>query len=59
MIKLLFIGESGVGKTCLINKFNTDEFSVNHMATIAVDFKVHYMEIDNLKIKLQIWDTAG
>ena len=47
MIKLLFIGESGVGKTCLINKFNTDEFSVNHMATIAVDFKVHYMDIEN------------
>ena len=47
MIKVLLIGESGVGKTCFLNKYNTDEFSVNHMATIAVDFKVHYLDCEN------------
>lgn len=59
MIKILLLGDSGVGKTCLINKFITDQFSPNHLATIAVDFKVNYLTIDGKTIKLQIWDTAG
>lgn len=46
MIKLLLLGESGVGKTCLISKFTTDEFSEDHLATIAVDFSVDYLTID-------------
>ena len=46
MIKILLICEAGVGKTCFLNKFNTNEFSVNHMATVAVDFKVHYLDVD-------------
>ncbi len=52
MIKILLLGDSGVGKTCVINKFTTDKFSPNHLATIAVDFKVNYITIDNKTIKL-------
>lgn len=47
MIKVLLLGDSGVGKTCVINKFTTDKFSTNHLATIAVDFKVSYLKMDN------------
>ena len=52
MIKVLLLGDSGVGKTCVINKFTTDQFSPNHLATIAVDFKVSYINVDSKTIKL-------
>ena len=52
MIKILLLGDSGVGKTCVINKFTTDQFSSNHLATIAVDFKVNYLSVDDKMIKL-------
>ena len=59
LVKLLLIGESGVGKTCILQKFNKGDFSKNHLATIAIDFKTKIYTIDNTKLKLQIWDTAG
>jgi len=59
LIKVLTIGESGVGKTCLIQRFNKNEFSMNHLSTIAIDFKLKTIEVSGAKIKMQIWDTAG
>ncbi len=59
LVKVLMIGESGVGKTCLIQRFNKNEFSMNHLSTIAIDFKLKVMEIRGSKLKMQIWDTAG
>jgi small GTP-binding protein len=59
LVKLLLIGESGVGKTCILQQFNKGEFSKNHLATIAIDFKTKIYTIDNTILKLQIWDTAG
>jgi len=59
LIKLLLIGDSGVGKSCLLVRFADDSFQTNFIPTIGIDFKVKTLMIDGKKIKLQIWDTAG
>ena len=59
LVKILLIGESGVGKTCILQRFNRGDFLVNHLATIAIDFKMKIFEVDGVKLKMQIWDTAG
>lgn len=56
---LLMIGDSGVGKSCLILRFAEDKFRESNISTIGVDFKVKTVAINGMKIKLQIWDTAG
>ncbi len=58
-VKILMIGESGVGKTCVIQRFTRNEFTLNHLATIAIDFRVKSIDIGGKKLKMQIWDTAG
>ena len=59
LFKLLIIGESGVGKTCLLLRFTDDSFTANHLTTIGIDFKIKIINLENKMIKLQIWDTAG
>jgi Ras-related protein Rab-8A len=59
LIKLLIIGESAVGKSCLLLRFAEDQFSETFLSTIGIDFKVRLVEINGQKVKLQIWDTAG
>jgi Ras-related protein Rab-8A len=58
-IKLLMIGDSGVGKTCLLLRYANDSFSPTFITTIGIDFKIKNIQLDNKRIKLQIWDTAG
>lgn len=58
-LKLLIIGESGVGKSSLLLRFTDDNFDSEQAATIGVDFKVKSITINGDKIKLAIWDTAG
>uniref|UniRef100_A0A3P8WNS7 small monomeric GTPase n=1 Tax=Cynoglossus semilaevis TaxID=244447 RepID=A0A3P8WNS7_CYNSE len=58
-LKLLIIGESGVGKSSLLLRFTEDTFDPEQTATIGVDFKVKTLAIDGNKAKLAIWDTAG
>lgn len=58
-IKLLMIGDSGVGKTCLLLRYANRSFSPTFITTIGIDFKIKNVEIDSKRIKLQIWDTAG
>jgi Ras-related protein Rab-8A len=58
-IKLLMIGDSGVGKTCLLLRYANDSFSPTFITTIGIDFKIKNIELDSKRIKLQIWDTAG
>merc|ERR1712159_243292 len=55
LFKLLLIGDSGVGKSCLLLRFAAETYT----PTIGVDFKIRTVEIDGKVIKLQIWDTAG
>lgn len=59
LFKILLIGDSGVGKSCVLLRFADDVFSDSHISTIGVDFKIRTIELYNKVIKLQIWDTAG
>eukprot|EP00386_Alphamonas_edax_P010414 GDKI01033658.1.p1 GENE.GDKI01033658.1~~GDKI01033658.1.p1 ORF type:complete len:212 (+),score=41.67 GDKI01033658.1:51-686(+) len=59
LIKLLLIGDSGVGKSCLLMRFSDDLFTPSHISTIGIDFKIKQIELDGKRVKLQIWDTAG
>ncbi|KAI9197129.1 ras family-domain-containing protein [Polychytrium aggregatum] len=59
LIKLLLIGDSGVGKSCLLLRFSDDSFTPSFITTIGIDFKIRTIDLDGKRIKLQIWDTAG
>lgn len=59
LIKLLLIGDSGVGKSCCLLRFSEDSFTPSFITTIGIDFKIRTIDLDGKRIKLQIWDTAG
>jgi Ras-related protein Rab-2A len=49
----------GVGKSCLLARIMDNEFKIEHMVTIGVEFGSFVCKIDEKIVKLQIWDTAG
>ncbi|CAB1334551.1 unnamed protein product [Coregonus sp. 'balchen'] len=53
LFKLLLIGDSGVGKTCLIIRFAEDNFNSTYISTIGIDFKVKTIDVEGKKVKLQ------
>ena len=59
LFKMLIIGNSGVGKSCLLLRYAENSFNENFFNTIGVDFKLKNVKHENDIIKLQIWDTAG
>lgn len=59
LFKILLIGDSGVGKSCILIRFTEDTYSEAYISTIGVDFKIKTIESGGKIIKLQIWDTAG
>jgi len=59
LFKLVLIGDSGVGKSCLLLRFADDNFTDSYISTIGVDFRFRTVTIDKKTVKLQIWDTAG
>lgn len=59
VFKFLAIGDSDVGKTSLVKRLCSNEFSDAESSTIGVEFLTHKVKINNQKIHLQIWDTAG
>jgi Ras-related protein Rab-7A len=58
-MKVLILGDSGVGKTSVLNQFVMREFSPHYRATIGADYTSRQMEIGDSFLTLQIWDTAG
>jgi len=58
-LKLVVVGDSGVGKTNLIKRFVSDEFIPNSKATVGVEFVSRSYKINEEVFKIEIWDTAG
>lgn len=58
-IKVLTIGDSSVGKTCLLHRYTNHTFSSSSIPTVGIDFKITNITIDGKRIKMQCWDTAG
>ena len=56
---VVLVGDSGVGKTNLLDRFTRNEFSLESKSTIGVEFATKSIEVDGRNIKAQIWDTAG
>ena len=59
LLKLLLVGDSGVGKSSLLLRFTDGAFDMNLTSTIGVDFKVKMMRVGGKTCKVTIWDTAG
>lgn len=58
-LKGIVLGDSSVGKTCLLNQFVRQQFSLNYRATIGADFLSKEILIENKFVAFQLWDTAG
>jgi len=59
LLKIIILGDSGVGKTSLLVRYVKRQFSSSYKATIGADFLSKEVEVDNKIVTLQIWDTAG
>ncbi|XP_045110325.1 ras-related protein Rab-43-like [Portunus trituberculatus] len=59
LFKVVVIGDCGVGKTCVVQRFKSGNYVERHGNTIGVDFSMKSLIVDRKKVKLQIWDTAG
>jgi len=59
LFKIIFIGDTCVGKTALAERITKNEFHESYNATIGVDFSTVSLDIDDQTIKTHIWDTAG
>ncbi|KAK2160779.1 hypothetical protein LSH36_127g12012 [Paralvinella palmiformis] len=60
IFQVMLIGDSGVGKTCLLVRFKDNAFlSGSFISTVGIDFRNKVVNVDGTKVKLQIWDTAG
>jgi Ras-related protein Rab-1A len=59
LLKIIIIGDSGIGKSAILFRFADDIYNDNYISTIGVDFKIKTIFINGKMIKLQIWDTAG
>ena len=58
-VKLIFVGEGGVGKTCLISQYMENKFTEEHAMTVGRDKSLKEIEINGKTINLEIWDTPG
>ncbi|XP_074921175.1 EF-hand calcium-binding domain-containing protein 4A isoform X2 [Chelonoidis abingdonii] len=59
LFKVVFVGNSGVGKSSFIHRFCYDRFLAEISATIGIDYQVKSLMVDNTQVALQLWDTAG
>ena len=58
-VKLIIVGESHVGKTSLIHQLIEKSFKIDYLMNTSVDKFKKIIEIDNVKLNLEIWDTIG
>ena len=59
LVKVILIGDSGAGKSCLLLRYTEDYFTPTFITTIGIDFKVRTQKVGEKTVKIQIWDTAG
>ena len=59
LLKSIIIGNCGVGKTSMLERYHRNYFNEKVHTTIGIDFAIHHIKIDNYSVKLQIWDTSG
>ena len=59
LFKLIVIGDSGIGKSCLMHRMCHNEFTEDHEVTVGVEFGSLLVRMQGVAFKLQIWDTAG
>ena len=58
-LKIIVLGSSEVGKTCILQRYFNNEFKENLLSTIGIDFKTKYFKFNNEKIRVNYTDTAG
>jgi small GTP-binding protein len=58
-LKIVVVGDSGVGKTCILLRFVRDQWEGDTQPTLGVEFLAKVISTENHKIQLQLWDTAG
>ncbi|GMI07631.1 hypothetical protein TrLO_g13212 [Triparma laevis f. longispina] len=58
-VKILMLGDSGVGKTSLMSRWTEDTFNANLTGTLGVDFKMKQVTVEGCSVQVQVWDTAG
>ncbi|KAL2310250.1 hypothetical protein Nmel_006500 [Mimus melanotis] len=59
LFKIIFVGNSSVGKTSFLRRFCEDRFFPGTAATVGVDYNVRTVTVDHTQVALQLWDTAG
>ncbi len=59
LLKVIVLGDSGVGKTSLMSRFVNNSFSKSYKATVGADFATREVKVGQTRCTLQIWDTAG
>ncbi|CAJ1057351.1 ras-related protein Rab-19 [Xyrichtys novacula] len=59
LFKIILVGDTDVGKTCMVQSFKSGIFIEKQQNTVGVDFTVRTLDIDGKKVKMQVWDTAG
>ncbi|NXS18527.1 RAB44 protein, partial [Mystacornis crossleyi] len=59
LFKIIFVGNSSVGKTSFLRRLCEDRFFPGTAATVGVDYNVRTVTVDHTQVALQLWDTAG
>ena len=59
ILKIIIIGDAGVGKSNILIRYTKNEFDASNKPTIGIEFSSKTIDVSGQKVKLQIWDTAG
>jgi small GTP-binding protein len=59
LFKIIIIGDSGIGKSCVLKRLIDDDFIDEHDVTVGVEFGSFLIKVEDKILKLWVWDTAG